>query len=279
MEADAPAVLPDAFAVLQPGPLLHLCAGNIEVAVAPLAGGRIAQIRREGIEQLAGFAETNASLIGWGCYPLLPWAGRIRRGAFQFEGRHYQLPVNMSPHSIHGVGFAMAWNVEFHDERCMELALELPQDERWPFGGSAHQRMELTRDRLRLELSVRAGSRAMPATIGWHPWFRKPERLDFSPSAVYPRDLEGIATLPLAAPPAGPWDDCFANVEAVGLDYEGRQLRLRSDCTHWVVYDYPAVTTCVEPQSGPPDAFNIEPLVLSAGQTLTRWFELEWSAV
>ena len=53
-------------------------------------------------------------------------------------------------------------------------------------------------------------------------------------------------------------------------------MRLTSDCRHWVVYDEPAHATCVEPQSGPPDAFNLEPLVLAPGETLQRWFLMEW---
>ena len=65
-----------------------------------------------------------------------------------------------------------------------DLSLQLPEDQRWPFGGSAHQRIEASENALRLRLSVTAGKRAMPAVIGWHPWFRKPERLDFKPSAM-----------------------------------------------------------------------------------------------
>ena len=121
-----------------------------------------------------------------------------------------------------------------------------------------------------------AGERAMPVALGWHPWFRKPERMEFSPSAHYPRDDEGMATLPPAPPPTGPWDDCFVNTSPVILHLEGRRVRLTSDCRHWVVYDEPAHATCVEPQSGPPDAFNLEPLVLAPGETLQRWFLMEW---
>lgn len=77
-------------------------------------------------------------------------------------------------------------------------------------------------------------------------------------------------------PPAGPWDDCFTNTETVSLEYEGYQLRLSSDCTHWVVYNQADEAACFEPQSGPPDAFNIEPSVLAPGDVLHRWFRMEW---
>ncbi|MEO6102255.1 MAG: aldose epimerase, partial [Pseudoxanthomonas sp.] len=61
------------------------------------------------------------------------------------------------------------------------------------------------------------------------------------------------------------------------LQRAGQQLRLSSDCTHWVVYDQPSFATCVEPQSGPPDAFNLEPSVLAPGATLQKHFLIEWS--
>ncbi|HEX7803227.1 MAG TPA: aldose epimerase [Pseudoxanthomonas sp.] len=277
MAAKTPTTLPDAFTPLVPGPLIRLSRGDIEITVAPQAGGRIAQITRGGVGQLASFDESNNAMIAWGCYPMLPWAGRVRRGAFEFEGKVYRLPLNMGLHSIHGVGFAMAWEVDSHNAQRVELSLELPRDERWPFGGSAHQRIELEEDQLLLTLSVSAGPVAMPATIGWHPWFLKPDRLRFAPSGIYPRDEDGIATLPVASPSPGPWDDCFINTEAVTLERGKQQLTLSSNCSHWVVYDQSAGATCVEPQSGPPDAFNIEPFVLAPGQTLTRWFRIAWA--
>ena len=32
---------------------------------------------------------------------------------------------------------------------------------------------------------------------------------------------------------------------------------MSSSCDHWVVYDEPEHAVCIEPQSGPPDAFNL----------------------
>lgn len=264
------------MAPLSPGPLIALAAGNLLMEVAPQAGGRIARIARGGVAQLAGLDGSDMAMIGWGCYPMLPWAGRVRRGRFSFGGQGYQLPLNMGMHSIHGVGFAMPWQVECQDARSLELSLELPRDESWPFGGSACHRMELEEDGVLLSLAVRAGPVAMPAMVGWHPWFLKPDRLQFSPAAMYPRDADGIATLPVAPPSPGPWDDCFVHNGAVVLERAGQRLQLTSDCTHWVVYDEDSAATCVEPQSGPPDAFNTEPCVLAPGETLARWFRMSW---
>lgn len=266
----------EALAPIAPGELVHIGCGALSVVVAPEAGGRVAQIRHDGIEWLVGHDEHQGA-VAWGSYPMLPWAGRVRRGQFGLDGVRYTLPINLGAHAIHGVGFALPWRVDAHGPHELALSLALPADARWPFGGHAHQRFLVTEHALRMELTVTAGEHGMPASLGWHPWFRKPDRLDFSPVRAYPRDEEGIACLPLVDPPPSPWDDCFVNCQPIGLHRAGQHLRLTSNCDHWVVYDEPAHATCVEPQSGPPDAFNLGLAhVLGPGESLSAWFLLEW---
>lgn len=261
---------------LPPGELIHIGNGALAVSIAPYAGGRIAQISCDRVAWLSSFDHTQAA-IAWGSYPMLPWAGRIRHGRFRVDGALYQLPPNLGRHAIHGVGFTMPWDVATRTPAKIELSLILPSDQHWPFGGSARQRIRVEGRTLRLELSVTAGNEFMPRpVIGWHPWFLKPDAMDFRPEAAYPRDGEGIAVRPLHAPSPGPRDDCFINTHPVLLHRIGQTLRLRSDCIHWVVYDEPTHATCVEPQSGPPDAFNLDPGVLAPGATVSAWFELEW---
>jgi len=279
MESDPRSIpLPhEALEPLAPGVLIRLACGPLAVDVAPAAGGRIAQILRNDVEWLVGYSERNAAMIAWGCYPMLPWAGRIRRGRFDFEGRAWQLPLNFGEHAIHGVGFALPWHVEVRSPVHAELSLQLPNDERWPFGGVARQRIEVQNNALRMRLSVTAGERPIPVVIGWHPWFRKPDRIQFHPTRFYPRDAEGIAVRPVDEPPPGPWDDCFVNEEPVLIERAGQRLRLVSSCRHWVVYDETAHATCIEPQSGPPDAFSLEPTRLAPGSSIAASFTLEWS--
>lgn len=278
MEIDPGSTLSPGSALdpLAPGALIRLACGPLAVDIAPAAGGRIGQIARNGVEWLVGYSERNAAMIAWGCYPMLPWAGRIRRGRFAFEGRAYQLPLNLGEHAIHGVGFALPWRVEDSSPVHAELSLDLPEDARWPFGGVARQRIEVQDDALHMLLSVTADERSMPVVIGWHPWFRKPDKIEFKPTRFYPRDAEGIAVRPVGKPPPGPWDDCFVNDEPVLIERDGQRLRLVSNCRHWVVYDETAHATCIEPQSGPPDAFSLEPTRLAPGSSIAASFALEW---
>lgn len=263
---------------LAPGELLRLDNRTLSVDIAPEAGGRIAQVHRRGTPWLVGHDEDNAAAIAWGCYPMLPWAGRLRRGEFHFDGNQYRLPTTLGAHAIHGIGFLRPWRIEAHGATRCRLSLALPEDGHWPFGGVAVQKIQLQDDTLLLTLSLQATHRPMPMPVlGWHPWFRKPRRLAFDPEAMYPRDREGIATLPLVPPSPAPWDDCFINVAPVRMRGATGELVLDSDSRHWVVYDQPHHATCVEPQTGPPDAFNLQPEArLLPGQSLRTWFRWHW---
>lgn len=266
----------DALAPLPAGGLHWLKSGDLEVALAAGAGGRLAHLRCQGVEWLVDAQAGGAATIAWGCYPMVPWAGRIRHGRFRFDGRPHALPVNFGGHAIHGVGFSRPWQIDRMDAASAMLSLALPRDRYWPFGGVARQLIRLQENNLRLSLSVQAGEQAMPAVLGWHPWFRKPDQLLFTPRAMYPRDGEGIATLPCVQPSPGPWDDCFIADAEISLVRAGQRLRLRSDSDHWVVYDGAPHATCVEPQSGPPDGFTLAPHRLEPGERLQLEFELTW---
>lgn len=250
-------------------PTIASPSGTIVVEVDPELGGRIAQISIRGTPLLVSRSDETAGPLAWGAYPMVPWAGRIRDGRFEFRGAHYQLPRNQGPHAMHGVGFTSAWTVtDYADERIV-LRLDLPADERWPFGGRVDQVIEAFTDGLRCTMTVVADDRAFPVSFGWHPWFRKPDRLEFRPTAMYRRDDDHIALAELVDVPAGPWDDCFVNHEPVRLRIDGIDLVIDSACTDWVVYDEPAHATCIEPQTGPPDAFTIRPVVIEPGVAVT----------
>jgi aldose 1-epimerase len=57
----------------------------------------------------------------------------------------------------------------------------------------------------------------------------------------------------------------------------GLTVTVASDCDHWVIYDQPEHATCVEPQSGPPDAANLGlATVLQPGEFLQRSMTISW---
>ncbi|MGD9705342.1 MAG: aldose 1-epimerase [Acidimicrobiia bacterium] len=250
--------------------MIELTTETATVIVDPAAGGRVASIVIGGREVLVTGSPSDDPM-SWGAFPMVPWAGRVRHGCFSFEDRVYELPINLAPHAIHGTGFTRAWAVE--DDGSLSLTL----DEDWPFGGTARQHFELHADHLVCVLEVEAGDQPMPAQVGWHPWFLKPDQLRFEAEHVYVRDDEGVPTGALVPPDDGPWDDCFTGVrQPVELHYPGLSLLVSSSCDHWVLYDQPEHATCVEPQSGPPDGFTLCPEVVSPGEPLRHTMTIAW---
>ena len=254
---------------------LKLAAPGVEATIDLSVGGRLASLRLDGTELLRteGYGP-----IQWGSYPMAPYAGRVRRGSFTFEGRSYHLPITMAPHAIHGTVLDRSWSVVGD----ATIATELGPD--WPFEGRAIQRFELAEEHLTFDLSVEADER-MPASLGWHPWFLRrppgtvgPVEVEFEAGEMYLRDDDGITTSERIQPPPGPWDDCFTDVRRPPvLRWPGfLELTIESACRDWVVYTVPEDAVCVEPQTAPPNALNVQPAIVEPGTPLTASMTWRW---
>lgn len=247
---------------------------NARATVDPDSGGRLASLVIGGHGVLVG---PEVDGMRWGCYPMVPFAGRIRHGEFVFAGRTHHLPVNLAPHAIHGYGYTSRWHVV--DAVTIELAFDHP----WPFAGHVRQRFDLHEDSFTVTMSATAGE-PQPLMLGWHPWFRRdigvgaPAELSFLPAQMYELDDEAIPTGKLVKPPPGPWDDCFTGLASDPTLRWGSalELSLSSTANHWVVYDEPDHAICVEPQSDAPDAINRNSPTVTAGQTLEIAFTIAW---
>ncbi|MEY2755224.1 MAG: hypothetical protein RJB65_1582 [Actinomycetota bacterium] len=246
---------------------------SLTVTVSPADGGRVLQTTVWGVALLHDAPD--ASLLMRGCYPMAPWAGRVRDGRFEFDGTTVTLTPNVGPHPLHGVAFDHPWTVTEHEPVSCRMRVDLD----WPLGGEAVQEISLHDGPsggvvVDFSLEVTAGDRGMPAVIGWHPCFRPASSLETSFEHMYRRDAEGVALDELTEVGPLPWDDCFpAGPTAPRLVVDGVTIALSSDCDHWVVYTGDPAATCVEPQSAPPDAFHgvgPGPAVLAPGETLRR---------
>jgi len=259
--------------------MIRLDHGDNAALINKTCGGRLASLKVCDTELIVG-AESARSDFGWGIYPMVPFAGRVRNGWFRFQGVDYQLLQRMPPHAIHGTVDDTVWEVVATDERSITLRTELGPH--WPFAGDVEHKIEIGPKKIRFELGVTAAT-TMPAQVGWHPWFVNPASVKTLFTQWLPRDGEGMAGAPtqLGLPVTGsPVDDCFLHQSGeVEIEVLGLTLMLRSDCSHWVVYNGDQRGLCVEPQSGPPNEIEANPLVLEPGESLTRWFEIEWSAV
>ena len=94
---------------------ITLTAGDAEVTVQPGNGGRVGGLRVGGIELLRQGER-------FGCFPMVPWCGRIRDGRFLDGATVRQMPLNSPPHAIHGTARDGAWSI---------AALRLPKAGLW----------------------------------------------------------------------------------------------------------------------------------------------------
>ncbi|WP_369035349.1 aldose 1-epimerase [Streptomyces adonidis] len=252
---------------------ITLAAGDAEVTLQPGNGGRVGGLRVGGVELLRQGER-------FGCFPMVPWCGRIRDGRFLDGGTVRQLPLNSPPHAIHGTVRDGAWRVARRtaDEAVITYDLVEP----WPYAGRVSQVVSLTPSSLTLTMSVETYADSFPAQIGWHPWFNRnlageDVRVDFDAAWQEERGDDHLPTGNRVEPKPGPWDDCFGMPGGVDvtLTWPGElELKVASPEEWVVVYDEQETAVCVEPQTGPPDGLNSLPRLVTPIEPLeatTTW--------
>jgi aldose 1-epimerase len=262
--------------------VIELTAGDARLVVDPDGGGRVLHLE---VGDLALVVPPEIDDHNHGIFPMAPWAGRVRHGAFTYDDEQYQLPLNKPPHAIHGTVRDVAWTVEDRDASSAVLSVALTDP--WPFGGRVVQRFALEPGQLALTMEVHATERAMPVSCGWHPWWSRyldrgePLEVELHADRMYRVDGEGIPSgevVPVVPPP---WDDCFTDLgePAAVLRWPGAAtLTITTDCPCIVVYTDPEHAVCVEPQSGPPDEFNLAPRIVEPGSPFAVHAMFHWAS-
>ncbi|MFC9114950.1 aldose 1-epimerase [Streptomyces sp. NPDC057092] len=256
---------------------ITLTAGDAEVDVLPGNGGRVGGLRIGGVELLRQGEK-------FGCFPMVPWCGRLRDGRFRDGATVQQMPLNAPPHAIHGTARTSPWRTarKSTDEAVLTYDLTDP----WPYSGRVTQQVVLGEESLTLTMGVETYESSFPAQVGWHPWFLRnlggeDVTIGFEPAWQEERGDDHLPTGRRVDPRPGPWDDCFGMPGGVDviLTWPGQlQLKVTSREEWVVVYDEQDEAVCVEPQTGPPDGLNshprlvtpLEPLEASTTWTWTR---------
>ncbi|WP_427921624.1 aldose 1-epimerase [Streptomyces sp. cg40] len=255
---------------------ITLTAGDAEVTVQPGNGGRIGGLRVGGTELLRQGER-------FGCFPMVPWCGRIRDGRFLDGGTVHQMPLNSPPHAIHGTVRDGAWRTARRtaDETVITYDLVEP----WPFPGRVTQAVALTADSLTLTMAIEAYGDSFPAQIGWHPWFNRnlggeDVLVDFSPAWQEERGDDHLPTGNRIDVKPSPWDDCFGMPDGVDvtLTWPGRLALKVTSPEQWVVvYDEQEAAVCVEPQTGPPNGLNTLPRLVTPIEPLEATMTWAWT--
>ncbi len=248
--------------------------------IDPADGGRIVSLVIAGVERILPKARARARepAIYWGCYPMVPWAGRLSQGRIPTNDGEVRLVANLPPSAIHGLGFDRAWEIADVSETAVRMTCEL-RGLGWPFGGRALQRLRLGGRSLELELEVGGYTKAGPAGLGWHPWFTRPPRADVQLCVDAPEvlvlDADLVPTGEVrqvtpsedlrSCPSLGDrrLDHVYVRTKSpASVRWPDLELRIAYDASmQAVVVHTPVEGICVEPQTMWPNA----PLLAAAG--------------
>lgn len=201
-----------------------LSAGSLELDVLPAIGGSIARfdtLEPDGRQPLLRGTDSDyTDVLESACFPLVPFANRIRGGQFQCGHQTIRLARNLpgdaSP--LHGQGWRAAWTVESLQDDQIELVYRHDADE-WPWAYESRQRITLSPEGMSIELNcINQSAAPMPCGLGLHPYYpcRKETRLDTDVASVWTVDAD---VLPVANLPAiGPYSLQNRLICGQGLD-------------------------------------------------------------
>ena len=260
--------------------MVELIDDGFVTRIDPANGGRIVSLVIGGVERILPRARARAHepALYWGCYPMVPWAGRLANGRIPTQDGEVRLEPNLPPSAIHGLGFDKSWEIVERSATAVTMTCEL-RGLGWPFGGRALQTLRAGEKSLELELEVGGYTTAGPAGLGWHPWFTRPPTGDLElrvdASAVLVLDADGVPTgqvrrvTPSEDLRAGPslgdrrLDHVYVRSKGPAIvRWPDLELRIEYDKSlQTVVVHTPPEGVCVEPQTMWPNA----PLLAAAG--------------
>ena len=279
---------------------IELRAGDASAMIAPDEGGMLLSLRVGGHELLVQRRAGTEPVPMFGSFLMAPWVGELSFGQIDFGGQHAQIQPNKGRHAIHGLVATGPWEVADVGPSAAKLVRKLGLP--WPFGGIVTQDINLDADGVTLEAEIRAEDQAMPAALGWHPWFACPDpdlvRICLHAESELELDDELLPTgaaRPVAsksdlrgAPILGDrrLDTVFVGASSPALlrtpDVE-LQIHFDPAIENVVVYTSPGAV-CIEPWSAWPDAFRMADAgypsgvrILEPGESLKRWTRWEWS--
>ena len=277
----------------------ELHAGALRLALRPDLGGCIAGFwyRDTPILRSTEPSALTASRPS-GCYPLVPYSNRLAYRRFRWKGHDYTTQPNFgtngneSPHSLHGVGWLRAWEIESSSAQEVVLRYVHRADADWPFAFEARQYFTLTPNSLSVQMVfANTADVAQPVGLGWHPYFpkRSRSRLHIELSHRWDSDATQLPVRKVAQPGIDSdvshlaFDNCFEGWHGPArIRDEKFSLQLSSSLPYLVVFtpqekDY----FCVEPVSHVSNAIHMaDPAAhglrtVAAGETTEAAMRLE----
>ncbi len=246
---------------------------------------------------------------------LAPWPNRIGGATYSFDSQEHRLPVNEPSrgHAIHGLAYALGWDVLETSADRARLAVQVPTQPGWPFELALAVEYHLGAEGLTVRLeATNTGDTRLPYGCGTHPYlvcgdgqFDDAEltlpaatrlETDDKMLLVGPAPVDEVnADFRTPSVIGGRFlDHCFTDIatdergdaRAVLRRPGGRGVAISwGPWARWVQVHTPVRSSpaehrhglAVEPMSCPPDAFRSGDglIVLAPGERHTAWWRIE----
>jgi aldose 1-epimerase len=174
--------------------------------------------------------------------------------------------VTYDPWALHGTVLRQPVEVIelIRSESRALLVGQVVEHPGWPFPMAVDVIWDLRERELITEINVYPFADEFPAVVGWHPWFRRdlgrgaPLEWSVDATAQVERGGDHLPTGRLVDVGSGPFDDAFVVPDGhASVRWPGAlTIDIHNDHEWFVVFDELAASACIEPQSGPPNAFN-----------------------
>ena len=279
--------LMQAFDTKWPGPsgtTLKLSSKDLELCLDPKDGCRILNLKYKGVEILRQH-DASKRAFQYGCFPMIPWVGRMKNGDIHFNGKTYHLYQNKGLNAMHGLAHFRDWQVLEQSDSTLVLCYELKYP--WPFKGKIFYKLHIKENTLSLKLKAISDGDIFPASLGWHPWFLKDpmhkgiDCLDVIFNAKTMEEIvDELPTTRRIAVHEGPYDDCFNydNFDANAiLSYKDSfKVKITSNCPALIIFDKQEDATCVNTMTGVPNDVNTDPKLVTPVSPLEAIAKLEF---
>lgn len=272
--------LMQAFDTPWPGPRgqrLSIQDQDLELTVLKDDAARIQSLKFKGVEILRQH-NPQSKAFQYGCFPMIPWVGRMKGGDIAFKDQKYHLYQNKGQNAMHGMAHFEDWQLVAYKPNFVKFSFQV--GEPWPWPCQAEQTLELKENKLFMQLKLTCERGEFPVDAGWHPWFLKdPDatgaeqlQIKFKADDMEEIGADEIPTGRKMPVNNGPWDDCFNFYEqpaSAELIYPGkRKITITSNCPALIVFNKLTDAACVNTISGVPNGVNTQPHVLSPLQPL-----------
>jgi len=213
-----------------------------------------------------------------GSFALVPFSNRLKNAEFYFEDIFYKINANAFPHSIHGHGNYVSWDVIKKTNSCAVIKYEHNSNAfGWPWNYQAKQSFSLKDLECTIDLTVKNKSNInMPFGFGIHPFFNfddeielkfKAEREWIGPPEDFPIKTKLVKNNFNINDGNKLWKlektVCYENFEGdvqISWVNKNKKIKINADkiFNHLIVHvPKGGKYFCIEPVSHPTDSFNL----------------------